>query len=345
MREPLAKSILETIERLVRAAGETPAPAPGTLRAELAAVLAGGGAVEHRVVAEWDAYRARHDATVIIGDPELHGALLLELRGTREQLPLTLLAAQRWSERDVVRVDGNTLRVDDVIAAIDFLWADVPIATRLIDMSILRAELERSPVALADHSLQDGVDAFRARHSLLTVDATTAWLRDRGLTLLDLEEMVAQELELAEAARRRIVDDVDAHFSSHRDDYERVEVARVTAADADLARDAAHAVAAGRLPSGVELHVAIVAAHALSADERVLARGAVSPPMRGADGRWRCATIVSRRAVELDTITRAAVEARLAARWLAHARASAVIEWNWGRRRDTDALTAAVRAG
>src|SRR5690348_3252995 len=140
MRESLRHGLVELLERLVAAAAREPAPSPAAVRAEVRAALAASGAAEHRVVAEWDAHRGRHDVTVIVGDDELGGALLVEVRGTRDELPLTLLATQRWSERDLLRVDGQTLRIDDVIAALDFLWSDVQVATRLVDMLILRAE-------------------------------------------------------------------------------------------------------------------------------------------------------------------------------------------------------------
>ena len=345
MRESLRHGLVELLERLVAAAAREPGPSPAAVRAEVRAALAASGAAEHRVVAEWDAHRGRHDVTVIVGDDELGGALLVEVRGTRDELPLTLLAAQRWSERDLLRVDGQTLRVDDVIAALDFLWSDVQVATRLIDMLILRAEVERAPVSLSDEALQDGVDAFRTRNGLVTVDGTQAWLRERGLSLAELEDLVAGELELAEAGRRRVSGELEAHLAAHGADYDRVEVARVIGDDADLVAAAARDIVAGRLPRGLELRVCEVAARDLSAGERGLAIGDASAPAPSGDGRWTCAVIVARRPAAPTAATRTAVEAHLVAQWLAAARARAVIEWNWGTRAMTDALTAAARAG
>ncbi len=346
MRAQLRDAVVDLIERLAATADRAVAATPATLRAEIRAALAPCPEVEHRVVATWDAHRARHDATVIVLDDELGGALTLEVRGTRDELPLTLLATQRWSERDVVRVDGHTLAVDDVIAALDFLWSDVRIATRLIDMLLLRDELERAPIDLSDQALQDGVDGFRARNGLCTVDETTAWLHERGLSLADLEELVARELELAAAARRRVAADVDTYFAAHRDDFDAIQLAHVSAPDRDGAAAAARALLAGQLPAGAtELHVTTLAAHTLDAADRALAVRTPSSPAPLRDGRWQATVILARHPAALTPATRAEVETRLTTVSLAAARTRAVIEWNWGTRRATDALTAAVRAG
>ena len=202
MREELKMCLLALVERLSQAAGGV-TPDPPALRRELAALASGSPGTTLHLVAEWQELHSRHDYDVLVNDAQLGGTLSLALRRDHDT-PWALLGLQRWSERDVLRVNDVTLSVQDVIASLDFIWAEVKIAARLIDLCLMRAELERTPIEVSDEELQRGVDELRQRHGLHDVAATLAWMAERGLSHEGLERRVEDELRFAKLIERLV---------------------------------------------------------------------------------------------------------------------------------------------
>src|SRR3712207_2194214 len=52
-------------------------------------------------------------------------------------LPWPLRGVQRWSDADLVRVDGSILKVDQAIGCLDFLWEDRRLMDRLVNVCLI----------------------------------------------------------------------------------------------------------------------------------------------------------------------------------------------------------------
>jgi putative peptide maturation system protein len=329
---------------------------PARARAELAALFAAHPALDWRLVATWQEHSEAYEFDVLVRHHQIAGTLCIAFNQERN-LPWTLIGAQRWSERDFVRVNDSVLKVEDVVASLDFIWSEMRIALRLVDLCLMRAELERAPVAVGDAELQQGMDDFRRRHGLHTVAATDEWLQRRGLTQPGLERRIADELAFTKLIDRIVANEVKDYFEAHRDDFAIVELARywfrdeVAAALAhrELSRGAGmHLRSAGDSARGTSAKMSLdaVCLIELTEADRELARtvplGAATL-RRAPDGGHEVLLVLANRQPTLNDHVRALIKKILFNRWLDAQRKQAAIEWNWGDRVETDQVTAAAR--
>ena len=68
---------------------------------------------------------------------------------------------RRWNEGDLVRVNAKVLQMEAAIC-LDFIWDEATTMERLVNLSVIREELDRQPVNLTNAELQDAMDQFRA---------------------------------------------------------------------------------------------------------------------------------------------------------------------------------------
>ena len=60
----------------------------------------------------------------------------------RTGLPWPLRGVRRWTDADVLRVNGRTVKFQEAVACLELMWTEVPIAQRLVNACLLDAELE-----------------------------------------------------------------------------------------------------------------------------------------------------------------------------------------------------------
>ncbi|OPG12006.1 TIGR04500 family putative peptide maturation system protein [Microbispora sp. GKU 823] len=267
-------------------------------------------------------------------------------------LPWPLRGSRNSGEQVVVRVDGMEVAMEQAMAVLDELWSDASVASRLVDAALVAQELSDDPVDLSPAELQDALDAFRRARGLLTVEATRAWMAERGLDHAGLEHIVAQEAGIARLRRRVAGDRADGLFAADPRSYERLSVLSLRYPRLEAAR-----AAAARLRNGGADPLASAAAETLDhgADARLhrLFRAELGPgaadaapgDVLGPYGPDPVVThVVEVRPAVLDGATRRGIEQRLFDDWLAERRREARVEWVWGDARRTDAVNRALRA-
>ncbi len=338
---------------------------PNTVLAAIAdelRALAEARATPPDALARMRALAARHDARIELvyerdaaGDAYHFDALLEEAAGTitvrfcpdRGQ-PFLLRGAERLSDRDLVRVGGETLTVADAIAQLDFIWRDRPIMKRLIDACLVQAALRADPVELTDERVQAALDRIRLANGLHGAAETLAWMAERGLTHARLEAHAAEQAAIL-GLRDRIAGaaEVAAHFTAHRADYDVATLARIALPDTPAGRAVAEQIQADRLELGPALAAAVRAGFAPEREAPVIARVrrrelagearelAFDPAARGPRvlrerGRVVVIHVIAIDAATLDDATAERVAADLFEAWLAERRAAATIEWGWG---------------
>jgi putative peptide maturation system protein len=282
-------------------------------------------------------------------------------------LPWPLRGVQRWKDQDLVRVNSNVLTVDHAIACLDFIWGEVAITRRLIDVCLIKEALEREPIVLSDDELQRAMDAFRRARRLYTADATRAWMDERGISYEKLERLVTDDATVARLRQRVAEGRVESYFAEHGDDFASVVVVRL-----DFSR-LEHALQAfDELQQGATFDD--VAQRRLVEEPRASLRSAVLPrseaarlePVDGAgsiragacpidrtppadvaealfaagqcdvigpvriDSEFSLLQVRAALPATLDATTRGAVQRALFDQWLAERRAAADIEWFWG---------------
>ncbi|HEY3063453.1 MAG TPA: TIGR04500 family putative peptide maturation system protein [Chloroflexota bacterium] len=309
-------------------------------------------------------------------DRSLHYDALVHLPGEgtislsfspERTLPWPLRGVQRWNDQDLLRVDGTVLTIDHAIACLDFIWGEARVARRLVDVCLIKAELERDPIVLSDAELQRAVNAFRRARRLYTAEATHQWMSDNGISPEKLERLAGDDATVARLRERVVNGRLEPYFEAHADDFATASVLRLEFAKAEDASAAFAAIQQGttfdalalsalasdtppRLTSAViRRHeandiepldgVASLRAASCPIDRQAppdLATalftaedGDIVGPVR-ADKGAALLRVVAVRPAQLDGPTRAAVKDVLFEQWLAERRSSANVEWFWG---------------
>ncbi|HEX3766570.1 MAG TPA: TIGR04500 family putative peptide maturation system protein [Kofleriaceae bacterium] len=318
--------------------------APDLALARLAALQARHPDVPHDLVWEDEPLADGPGYDLMLAHPA-HGTIALSV-APPDQLPIPLRGLTRWRDSDIVRVDGRRLGFDDVLILLDSIWSDRQLLDRIVDLALLRREMEREPVEVGDAELQQAVDAFRVARGLATAEATERWLASRSMTLVDLEQMVLAERNAIHLRRRLVGDAARARVAASPERYDRVALAAFPVDSPDAARAVVAEVARGgdflaiaeRVlgarhgePRG---HRSLVFERFARCDvapleDAALADGAVvAARLRGA-GPY-VARIAGVGPADPEAAQEAAEEELFAA-WLAERRAAAHVEWHWGR--------------
>lgn len=268
-------------------------------------------------------------------------------------IPWVLRGVHRHSEADLVRVNGETMRVDAAMQLIDYMWSDQRIIDGLVDSCLIRQALVTLDVPPpTDAELQRAVDEFRRRHGLLTASDTLAWLERRGMSYEQLEFYVADDARVRGLRNAVVGDGVEAYFASHRDALRSVTMLLVTTSDREIAESIARDRSGG--PDGFVRASLVHQANALAAArperesmELVVRRACeLSPALAEAvfaatpgttvgpiadEGRYRVAHVVEHHDAVLDDACARGIAQQLFSDWLEAQREVAMIEWLWGR--------------
>jgi putative peptide maturation system protein len=264
-----------------------------------------------------------------------------------EGLPWPLRGVQRWQDRNLARVNGGVVTVDQAIAQLDFIWDEVPLVRRLVNTCLIQEVLKREPIAVDDADLQQAMDSFRRARGLFTAEDTHHWLADKALSAEKLEQLLMDQATLRKLRARVAAGRVEEYFLANRDELAEVglllldfpDEGRALAALDELRRGETFvAVAERALVEAVSRgeQAPVIESLVLRRREAVtfelpiaVAPGDVLGPVPGKRG----AALVQVVAVQpacLDKRTRQAVEQVLFEDWLAERRKAARIEWYWG---------------
>jgi putative peptide maturation system protein len=261
-------------------------------------------------------------------------------------LPWPLRGVRRFTEANLVQVNGRMLTMERAVGFLDVLWNEAPIHERMIDSCLVREELERHPVDLSDDELQEGLDALRRTHRLYSAEATEAWMAERGLDHERLERLVIDNVT-GKKLRRRVAEGKVAGFFEHRQaELDCAQVLRLELGDETRARRLVPRLRGGEL----ELHAAAEAELVATSEPArleftTLRRGVARDPLGAAvfaahvgdfvgpirEGRsFVVARVLGFRSALADDATRAAIEQILFDEWLAERRSRATVTWHWG---------------
>lgn len=332
--DPRIPAVVAELRTLARS-GATPAEA----RTRITAVGGPGVALVYERDARGDSYQF----DVIIDEPD--GALALRYCPDRG-VPFALHGAQRMSDRDLVRVDGEVLSVAQAIALFDFVWSERPLMRRLLDACIIRAALRAEPLELSDEAVQAALDRLRAGNGLHSADATRRWMAERGMTHEAFEAYAEDQAAILTLRDRVIGASVAPQFAAHRADYDAATLARVILPDDAHHRALIERISGERLGLADAIGLAVNGSQVPS-DGMAMARvhrRELTQALREAvferpggrlhvvrDGeRLVLVHVFAIHPAELDDATEELIATELFDAWLAERRAAAWIEWNWG---------------
>ncbi|MFD1811639.1 TIGR04500 family putative peptide maturation system protein [Rhodococcus gannanensis] len=255
-------------------------------------------------------------------------------------VPWSLRGSQRTAESMLLRVNGEPLAIEEAMGYLDVLWEETQLLERLVTVCLVRQELAERPVRLDPEALQHAMDAFRRARGLLTPDATGEWMRERGLGIEALEDLVEREAAIAELKARIL-----AERPVDRSELDRARIVRVRFTERSLA-DAFVAMVRGRTGACDVRAVASAAAGAFAVASAVTgteflevpansvgrsAAGTVLGPHADGDGDgWTVTQVVAVFPATPGPRTDRQVADLAFERWVADRRRDARIEWFWG---------------
>jgi putative peptide maturation system protein len=272
-----------------------------------------------------------------------------------DSLPWPLRGLQRWTDSDLVRVNGHVLSVADAIAQLDLLWQRTPLMQQLIDHCLVQQALAREPVDVTDDEVQDAFDGMRRGRGLFGVDDLEAWMKDTGVSWDTLEAMATQLARVARLRERTVGDRVDALLVQDLPAFDVIVLATVhtrseqqALAVRDMASSGGHALlqAAQNVyarSSAMPLQTTLrrmrrhqldaVVQHAIGiASEAPPAHGVggVVGPLAAGDGYMLAEVLTVEAAGPNDPQLRRLATIKLHDDWLREQRRTARIEWFWG---------------
>lgn len=281
-----------------------------------------------------------------------HGDTVSVSLSSNHALPWPLRGIQRWTEANLVQVNGQTLTVEGAIGLLDVLWNEAPVMERMVNACLIREQLARDPITVDPEELQSGMDALRRAHRLYTVEDTERWMQQRGMTQVRLEAMVSQYLT-DELLRKRIVADrVAGYVADHLRDLDVARVARIEFSDLASATEFRARLSGGVPGFLAAMHKAFVsggtatgcnfvairrcdAASELGAQVFAAAPGDAVGPLRSGASSYAVGCLLQVDLARDGEATRAAAEQILFDQWLAQRRNEATTTWHWGRTPDT----------
>jgi len=265
-------------------------------------------------------------------------------------VPWLLHWARRARENEVVRVNQETLTIEHMIASLDLVWEQRPIASQLVDLCLIKEAVKRYRIQSSAEHLQQALDRFRKVHRLFSAASTHQWMTERGLTHQKFERLLKGQAATAMLQDRIATPEtVQAYWEQHPGAFDTVRqacvrlrnreqatqlCAAIRAGERDFYEAAAQHFVAGTLLASHGPFFVTYPRHALApaqaASVFAAAPGDIVGPLANADS-WDIVRVLARQTAQLsDNATREMVKKAVFETWLATQRQHAHIEWYWG---------------
>jgi putative peptide maturation system protein len=260
--------------------------------------------------------------------------------------PWPLRGLQRRRERDLVRVNCDTVDIMTAMAVIDTMRDKTQVMAHLVYQCLVRGAVRDSALEVADAEVEAVVDEFRRRRGLYGVEQTNEWLAQRGMTLDDLYKMLAPE-----AAKIKLRDEIaqgriEEYFASHEREFDTARLARLAVRGEKDARRLYEKLSVDELDffeaaqrqfledaqrGTGELLVVVRREQMPTAYADAIFRaepGELVGPFQNGD-EYDIARVLQISRAKLDQDTRETVKDRLFQEWVERQRQKATIEWFW----------------
>jgi putative peptide maturation system protein len=292
-------------------------------------------------------------------DRSIHYDVLLHLCGEgsislsfcpEQTLPWPLRGVHRWSDKHLVRVNNNVLTVGEAIVHLDFIWQESSLMNRLIDICIIRQELEERPVKISDEDLQLAMDTFRQSNQLYKAEDTYQWMKQHGMTHEKLEGLVVDNAKVAKLKERIAENLVEDYFQEHQANFETAYIAKLEIESKPIASQIYEQINTGKIDFYEAMEQQFIETQKSLCDRSssifsITQRGdrpvnlaqtifnakpghILEPICTGK--KYLIVRVLSFLPATLDRQTSNSIKSILFQAWLAKHREEAKIEWNWG---------------
>jgi putative peptide maturation system protein len=262
------------------------------------------------------------------------------------EIPWPLRGVQRRRERDLVRVNGDTVNVMSAMAMIDITRDKTQIMAQLVSQCLIQRAISDRALEVSDGEVEAVVDRFRRRRGLYGIEQTHEWLAQRGMTPEDLYTLLTGEAAKLKLREEIAEGRIEEYFASHESEFDRAHVVRLTVRGEEEAGRLYDKLSAGELdffeaaqrqflaevqPGTSELLVVMRRKQMPPAYSDAIFRagaGEMLGPFQNGD-EYEILRVLQISRARIDEDTREAVKDRLFEEWLERERQKATIEWLW----------------
>lgn len=293
---------------------------------------------------EDDPYSKRTHYDVLL-EVEGEGSVSLSLCPLGET-PWPLRGIQRSRERDLVRVNRETVDVMGAMAVIDIMRDKTQVMAHLVTQCLIHGAVTDRALEVSDEEVEAVVDRFRRRRGLYGIEQTHEWLTQRGLTPEDLYKLLAAEAAKVKLREEIAEGHIEGYFASHEREFDTVRLARLRVRGKDKAGCLYDKLSAGELDffeaaqrqfledAQSDTGGLLVAArreqipHAYADAIFRAEAGELLGPFQNGD-EYEILRVLQISRAKMDEDTREAVKDRLFEEWLERERQKATVEWFW----------------
>jgi putative peptide maturation system protein len=262
------------------------------------------------------------------------------------ETPWPLRGVQRSRERDLVRVNRETVDVMSAIAVIDVMRDKTQVMAQLVSQCLIHAAVRDRALEVSDGEIEAVVDRFRRRRGLYGIEQTHEWLAQRGMTPEDLYSLLAGEAAKIKLREEIAEGRIEEYFASHESEFDTARLARLrvrgeeeagrlydqlSAAELDFFEAAQRQFLGDMQPSASELLIVVRRGQMPPAYSDAIFRagaGELLGPFQNGD-EYEILRVLQISRARIDEDTREAVKDRLFEEWLERERQKATVEWFW----------------
>jgi putative peptide maturation system protein len=262
------------------------------------------------------------------------------------ETPWPLRGVQRRRERDLVRVNRETVDVMSAMAVIDIMRHKTQVMAHLVSQCLIQGAVRDRALEVSDEEVEAVVDRFRRRRGLYGIEQTHEWLAQRGMTPEDLYRLLAGEAGKIKLREEIAQGRIEEYFASHEREFDTARLARLRVRGEEEAGRLYDKLSAGELdffeaaqrqflgdvqPGTSELLVVVRREQMPPAYSDAIFRaepGELLGPFQNGD-EYDIVRVLQISRAKIDQDTREAVKDRLFQEWLERERQKATVEWFW----------------
>jgi parvulin-like peptidyl-prolyl isomerase len=248
----------------------------------------------------------------------------------------------RWFDVNAATVNGQSISLHSLIQR-----ARIRSQTQFIDDAINAVLVQEAAaqcgIEVSRDEIQVAANAFREKHRLLKAQDAIQWLEDRGLTVTDWQQSLAEDTLIKKLKHVLFEPKADSYFAEHKLEFDTAKVSRIAVANEGLAselllqireegavfEDVARKYSIDKQTKDFGGYVGLVTRKDLGPAPSSAVFGGVPGSVYGpfkVGKEHRILRLISLHPATLDDETRAKVIERMFARWLEDTRAKANIE-------------------
>ncbi len=130
-----------------------------------------------------------------------------------------------------------SLSLQELLTALRRKLRLLPLLREALAEKVILQAAHQAGLSVSRDELQQAANRFRTRHGLTSVDQMQKWLLEQGLTALDFEDSLRQELLLGKFRDHLVQGRLNDQFTAHRDRYARARLRQLIVPSEGAARE------------------------------------------------------------------------------------------------------------